>query len=183
MDQTGLPARRKAHYLLMQVMTEGRLIAELVGAGALADLTAEDRARAQRLALDTLRGAGRADRMLKPFLKKSPPPFVMNALRLGTIEMAGGAAAHGVVNAYVEIVARNKRTQSFKGLVNAVLRKVAGNAVEAWQKQAVPQLPGWLRQPLVAAWGRPAVKAMEAAHFAGAPLDLTAKNDAASVAA
>ncbi len=182
MRKTGLPARRAAHHLLMQITGEGRLMAELIAAGALADLPPEDRARAQRLASDALRGLDRADRMLKPYLKKAPPPHVMNALRLGVVELCSGEAAHGVVNAYVEIVARNKRTQSMKGLANAVLRKVADDGPEGWAARPVPLTPGWLRQPLVAAWGREAVTAMEAAHFAGAPLDLTAKGDPQAVA-
>ncbi|MDP5086403.1 MAG: methyltransferase domain-containing protein [Yoonia sp.] len=182
MSQTGLPARRTAHHLLMQITGEGRLMAELIAGGALAQLENDDRARAQRLATDTLRGLDRADRMLKPYLKKAPPDHVMNALRLGVIELCGGAAAHGVVNAYVEIVARNKRTQSMKGLTNAVLRKIAEEGPAGWHKRAIPLTPGWLRQPLVAAWGRDAVTGMEAAHFAGASLDLTAKTDAEAVA-
>jgi 16S rRNA (cytosine967-C5)-methyltransferase len=47
----------------------------------------------------------------------------------------------------------------------------------------VPRLPKWLRKPLIADFGKSAVEAMEAAHFAGAPLDLTPKGDAAAVAA
>lgn len=183
MTQTGLPARRTAHHLLMQITTEGRLMAELIAGGALARLENDDRARAQRLATEALRGLDRADRMLKPYLKKTPPDHVMNALRLGVIELCNGEAAHGVVNVYVEIVARNKRTQSMKGLTNAVLRKIADEGPAAWAKRAVPLTPGWLRQPLVAAWGRDAVAGMEAAHFAGAPLDLTAKGDVEAVAA
>lgn len=182
MNQTGLPARRTAHHLLMQVTTEGRLMAELIAGGALNQLANDDRARAQRLATDTLRGLDRADRMLKPYLKKTPPDHVLNALRLGVIELCGGEAAHGVVNAYVEIVGRNKRTQAMKGLTNAVLRKIAEEGSDGWHKRAVPLTPGWLRQPLVAAWGRDAVAGMEAAHFAGAPLDLSVKSDAAAVA-
>lgn len=183
MSQTGLSARRLAHHLVMQITTEGQLMAELIAAGALAQLANDDRARAQRLATEALRGLDRADRMLKPYLKKAPPPHVMNALRLGVIELCAGEAAHGVVNAYVDIVGRNKRTQAMKGLANAVLRKIASEGPEGWAKRAVPLTPGWLRQPLVAAWGRDAVSAMEAAHFAGAPIDLTAKRDAAAVAA
>ncbi len=166
----------------MQITTEGRLMAELIAGGALAQLAPDDRARAQRLATDALRGLDRADRMLKPYLKKPPGDHVMNALRLGLTELMQGEAAHGVVNAYVEIVARNTRTQSMKGLTNAVLRRIADEGPEAWAKRAVPLTPGWLRQPLVAAWGRDAVTGMEAAHFAGAPLDLTAKGDPAGLA-
>jgi 16S rRNA (cytosine967-C5)-methyltransferase len=166
----------------MEITSEGRLMAELIAGGALTRLDNDDRARAQRLATSALRGLDRADRMLKPYLKKAPPAHVQNALRLGVIELCSGEAAHGVVNAYVEIVARNKRTQAMKGLTNAVLRKIADEGPAGWDKRAVPLTPGWLRQPLVAAWGREAVTGMEAAHFSGAPLDLSAKTDAAAVA-
>ena len=182
MPQQGLATRQTAHALLQKITQEGRLMSELASAAELVRLPAEDRARAQRLVLETLRGLDRADRMLKPHLKKPPAAFVMNALRLGTREICGGEAAHGVVNAYVEIVARNKRTQGMKGLVNAVLRKIAAEGPAGWDKRAVPQLPGWLRQPLSAAWGRKTITAIEQAHFAGAPLDLTVKGDATKVA-
>ncbi|WP_322895000.1 MULTISPECIES: RsmB/NOP family class I SAM-dependent RNA methyltransferase [unclassified Yoonia] len=182
MDQSGLLPRRSAHHLLMQITTEGRLMAELIAGGALAQLAPDDRARAQRLATDALRGLDRADRMLKPYLKKPPTDHVMNALRLGVIELVQGEAAHGVVNAYVELVARHKRSQTMKGLTNAVLRRIADEGPAGWDKRAVPLTPGWLRQPLVAAWGRDAVEGMEAAHFAGAPLDLTAKGDPQALA-
>jgi 16S rRNA (cytosine967-C5)-methyltransferase len=177
MSQTGVQARRSAVYLLDKVIGEGRLLSELIGAGALERLEPEDRARAQRLALETLRGMERADRILQKHLAKYPPLTVRNTLRLATIELCAGGAAHGVVNAAVEIVARNKRTASMKGLVNAVLRKVAANGEEVWPTLRVPRLPKWLRGPLVEAYGSDVVGAMEAAHFAGAPLDLTAKGD------
>lgn len=182
MDQSGLLPRRSAHHLLMQITTEGRLMPELIAGGALAQLAPDDRARAQRLATDALRGLDRADRMLKPYLKKPPTDHVMNALRLGVIELVQGEAAHGVVNAYVELVARHKRSQTMKGLTNAVLRRIADEGPDGWTKRAIPLMPGWLRQPLVAAWGRDAVEGMEAAHFAGAPLDLTAKGDPQALA-
>jgi 16S rRNA (cytosine967-C5)-methyltransferase len=62
-----------------------------------------------------------------------------------------------------------------KGLVNAVLRKIATEGPEAWGALRAPRMPKWLRQPLVQAWGPEAVAAMEVAHFAGAPLDISAK--------
>ncbi len=182
MAHTGLPPRRAAWHLMEEITGEGRLMSELIGGGALDHLDAADRARAQRLALDALRGADRADRMLKPYLKKQPPDAVLNALRLGVIELCGGEAAHGVVNSYVEVVGRNKHTANMKGLTNAVLRRIAEEGEKGWTKRNLPLTPGWLRQPLVAAWGRKAVEGMEAAHFAGASLDLTVKSNPAAVA-
>ncbi len=174
------PARQAAVQLLTQVLGEGRLLSEL--SGVLEPLSPPERAAAQRLATEVLRGLERADRVLKPYLKKAPGLRVMNVLRLGTVELCSGGAAHGVVNACVEIVAAHKRIAGFKGLVNAVLRKVAANGPTQWEILRVPRLPKWLRGPLVGAWGGQAVAAMEVAHFRGAPLDMTPRGDAAAVA-
>lgn len=179
----GVSARRSAVYLLDQVLGEGRLMSELIGAGTLERLSAEDRARAQRLALDTLRGLERADRLLHKHLRKNPSLTVRNALRLGTVELCQGGAAHGVVNAMVQIIGADKHNRQLKGLVNAVLRKIATEGPQAWAKLRDPRLPKWLRRPLVDAWGSEAVAAMESAHFAGAPLDITPKSDAEETAA
>lgn len=181
MSDTGLPARKAAVYLLDQVLGEGRLMSELLAGGALDRLPPEDRARAQRLANDTLRGLERADRLLQQHLSKYPPLTVRNALRLGTVELCQGGAAHGVVNAMVSIVSAHRRYGHLKGLTNAVLRKVAAAGPEAWAALRPPRLPKWLRGPLVDAWGAQAMQAMEAAHFAGAPLDITPRGEAAAI--
>lgn len=182
MSDSGLPARRSAIFLLDQIMGEGKLLPELIGAGVLDRLAPEDRARAQRLTIETLRGMERADRILQRHLKKYPPLTVRNALRVGTIELCDGGAAHGVVNAMVAIISKHKHYGHLKGLVNAVLRKVATTGPEQWPSLRIPRLPKWLRGPLVDAWGGEAVLGMEAAFFAGAPLDLTSKGDPAALA-
>ncbi|MFQ6546736.1 RsmB/NOP family class I SAM-dependent RNA methyltransferase [Aestuariibius sp. 2305UL40-4] len=179
-QKPGLAARSAAMRLLNGVTADGRLLSELIGAGALAALPPEDRARAQRLATATLRHLEKADRALKPFLRKAPPPEIRNILRLGLVEICEeGAASHAVVDACVEIANRGRRTRPAKGLVNAVLRKADP---EAWRTRPPARLPRWLRDPLVAAYGKRGVAAMEAAHAAGAPLDLTAKGDPALLA-
>lgn len=182
MSDTGVAARKSAVYLLDEILGEGKLMSELLGAGVLDRLPAEDRARAQRLAQDTLRGMERADRILQKHLNKYPPLTVRNALRVGTVELCTGGAAHGVVNAMVTLIGGHKHLSHLKGLVNAVLRKVAADGPEAWTARRAPRLPKWLRGPLVEAWGADAMAAIETAHFAGAPLDLTAKGDSAALA-
>ena len=174
-NQSATQARRSAIYLLDQVLGEGRLLPEILASGALDKLPPEDRARAQRLAMETLRGLERADRLLKKHLRKSTPLMVHNALRLGTVELCQGAAAHGVVNSMVEIVSKHKRHGKLKGLVNAVLRKIADEGPEAWASLRVPRLPKWLRSPLAQAWGNPEMLEIEKAHFNGAPLDISSK--------
>ena len=66
-------ARSSALRILNSVLGEGRLMSEVLGTGLLDPLSAPDRARAQRLANDTLRGMERADRLLNRHLRKQPP--------------------------------------------------------------------------------------------------------------
>lgn len=183
MADTSLPPRKAALHLLDQILGQERLMSELLQDGALEHLSGPDRARAQRLALDTLRGIERADRLLQKHLSKQPPLTVRNMLRLAVTELSQGGAPHGVVNAAVQIISAHRKYSRLKGLVNAVLRKFGDEAPALWDALRVPRLPVWLRKPLVQAWGPEAVMAMEAAHFAGAPLDLTAKGDAEALAA
>ena len=182
MSDTGVQARRSAVYLLDMILEEESLMSELLASGALDKLPPDDRARAQRLALDTLRGMERADRLLQKHLSKYPPLTVRNALRVGTVELCQGGAAHGVVNAMVELVGSHKKLGHLKGLTNAVLRKIATEGPEAWDALRSPRLPKWLRGPLTEAWGAEAIAGIEAAHFSGAPLDLTAKKDPEALA-
>ena len=181
MAKPGLAPRRAAAFLLDQVTGEGRLLPELLPK-AVERLEPEERARAQRLAVTTLRWMDRADRMLGPHLKKRPPLPVLNILRLGVVELAvDGAAPHGVVDAAVTLVRSGRKTSTMAGLVNAVLRKVAGD-LDKWPTLPAPRLPKWLRAPLIAGYGKAGVAAMEAAHARGAALDITAKGPVEAVA-
>ena len=182
MPHPPMSARRAAVHLLDQVLDEQHLLSEALASGVLSRLDPAERARAQRLATDTLRGLERADRLLQKHLRKYPPMHVRNVLRLATVELALGGDAHGVVNEAVNIVASHKRHNRIKGLVNAVLRKMADEAPAKWGSLRIPRLPKWLRGPLVQAYGPEVMIAIEAAHFAGAALDLTARNDPQAVA-
>lgn len=174
--------RAAAIHLLDQILGEHRPLSDLLATGALDHLSPPDRARAQRLTIQTLRGMERADRLLKKHLRKPPPLHVMNTLRLASVELCLGGDAHGVVNDCVGMIAGHKRFAKLKGLVNAVLRKVATTGPAEWEILRVPQLPKWLRAPLIEAYGAKVVAGFEAAHFAGAPLDLTPKGDVAALA-
>jgi 16S rRNA (cytosine967-C5)-methyltransferase len=173
----GSTARSAALSLLGAVLDEGAQLSQALDApnSPIAGLSPSDRARAQRLVLTTLRHIEQADRVLTPYLRKSPPDYVRNALRLGVVELAvDGGAAHGVVNAMVDIVRHGNRTGHMTGLVNAVLRKVA-DAPAPFAKLPPQRMPQWLRQPLVHRWGRDVVEAIEAVQGQSPPVDLTPK--------
>jgi 16S rRNA (cytosine967-C5)-methyltransferase len=180
MAADGLAARGAAVALLDAVLGERRMMADVLAdpAGPLAGLAPGDRGRAQRLALTVLRHLEQADRVLAPHVRRAPPRTVQNVLRLGVVELAvEGAAAHGVVNAAVDLVRRGRKTGHSAGLVNAVLRKLA-EVPDPFAGLPPQKLPMWLRQPLVHAWGREAVTGMEAVQALPPPLDITLRDGA-----
>jgi len=177
--------RGAALALLAAVLERGEMLSDALAApdGALAALDPGGRARAQRLALSALRQMGRADALTAPLLRKAPPAPVRQVLRLALAEhFAEGAPAHAVVNWAVGAVRRMPRQGHLAGMVNAVLRRAFETPPEDWAALPVPLLPRWLRQPLVHAWGRDAVAGIEAAHLAGAPVDLTPRDPATASA-
>ena len=167
-------ARIRALWLLNAVLIEGRTLAAALPE-ATAGLEPSEAARAGRLATDTLRHMGRADRMLSPYLRLKPTEPVMNLLRLATIELARGGAAHGVVHAAVTLARQLPDTAAAAGLANAVLRRVSEKLVPL-ETLPVPTLPKSLRKQLVAAWGKEAVAAMEQVFTQSPPVDLTSKD-------
>lgn len=177
--------RNAAARLLSGVLDDGMQISELTAPdGPLAMLEPAEAARAQRLALTTLRNIDRADAVLKPLMRKHPPEYVRHVLRLGVVEMMeDGAPAHGVVNAAVAILRRDRDNQHLSGLANAVLRKAADTSKETWDALPPQRMAGWLRGRLESIHGRATTTQIDAAHVKGAPLDLTPKNgDAAALA-
>ncbi|WP_276605908.1 RsmB/NOP family class I SAM-dependent RNA methyltransferase [Pseudooceanicola onchidii] len=170
--------RRAALILLNGVMVEGRTLADLTGrTGPLTRMEPGDRARAQRLATETMRYLGPIDSLLLPHVAHTPPDAVLNVMRIAAYELCIGEAAHGVVNTAVTQIAAMPRHNRAKGMANAVLRRVAEAPVDL---STLPpsKLPEWLRDPLIMAWGEDTIAACETAHAKGAPIDLTLKDPA-----
>ncbi|MEI6098588.1 MAG: transcription antitermination factor NusB, partial [Alphaproteobacteria bacterium] len=142
----GLAARQAALALLSGVLGDRVSLATLTDGPVLARLQASERARALRLALDVLRHVEPLDRLLQGFVQREPRLEVLNILRLAVTELAGGAAAHGVVNSAVALAQAARHTAAASGMVNAVLRKVP---VGVTLPGPVQKMPRWFRQPLV----------------------------------
>ena len=172
--QEGAPERDAARHLaiglLIGVVQEGRALDEQ----DLPPAAPHVRARARRLTLAILRDLQRTDAVLAPLLRKPPPPRLHALLRLAVTEiLALGAPPHAVVQAAVALARAEKGGSAMAGMVNAVLRRASRTKPEDWAALPLPRLPGWLRRRLTAAYGAAALPAIEAAHHAGAPLDLT----------
>jgi len=169
-------ARSKASFLLDRILCEKRLLSDLNLNSIMKDLSAADRARSQRLLLNTLRSLERADAVVLQFLKKRPNLKILNVVRLATVEIMNNGDAHGIVNEYVSIIGQNKRLKNYKGLVNAVLRKVSNCDRSIWDYLDIPQLPKWLRRILLDSYGVAATQKIEKQHLERPPIDITIKN-------
>lgn len=168
MAKPGIATRRAAWEALERVLQDRQML-KVRG-----DLTPPETARANRLCLITLRHLGRIDALLRPYLRKAPTLQVQLLLRLGAAELlVEDAAAHGVVDSYVTLAKQLPPTRRASGLVNAVLRKISNEAKDLWSGQKPQRMPTWMRKKLISAHGSDVVEAIETAHEAGAPIDLT----------
>ena len=176
--ESAFAARKGALALLAGVQRDRLTLAELTGTtGPLDGLAPPDRARAQRLAVTTLRNIGRADAVISGYVDKMPQAAALNVLRLATVEMlVEGEAPHGVVDTAVTMMRNARQSRKMAGLANAVLRKIATEGPATWAERPVPTLPKWLRRRIVHIYDEETVQRIEAAHLAGAPLDVTPKD-------
>ncbi|NPD69522.1 rRNA cytosine-C5-methylase [Lichenicola cladoniae] len=135
-----------------------------------AQVPSRDRAAAHRLAATVLRRMGTLEAVLEPFLAKAPPPRVKLALMMGAAQLLFlETPPHAAVGTVVSLM-RERSLAPFAGLVNAVLRKVAGAGVAALDALDGPRLdvPAWLWS----SWGGLARQIAEGLARE-APLDLT----------
>jgi 16S rRNA (cytosine967-C5)-methyltransferase len=104
----------------------------------------------------------------------------MQCLRLGAAQLLWLATPpHAAVHAMVE-TAEAMGHERMKGVVNAVLKRVArdGAAIIAAQDEATLSLPQWLADAWDKAYGKETARAIAVARLDEPPLDLTVKSDA-----
>lgn len=150
-DKAGVPdARRVAIQALVRIDTEGAY-ANLVLPKLLArsGLPERDRAFATQLVYGTTRHRRACDWFVERFAMGELEPEIRSALRLGAYQLRFlGTPPHAAVSATVSAVPRRAR-----GLVNAVLRKVA-EADDVWPSDAVRlSYPDWIVERLDADLG------------------------------
>lgn len=127
------PARRRAYDILRRVETE-RAYASVLLAGAESDLSREDRGLAQEIVLGVLRWQRSLDYFIELYSERPIARFdlsVLIALRIGLYQLRylTRVPQSAAVNESVNLVKR-ARAASAGGLVNALLRKAAGNLAD-----------------------------------------------------
>lgn len=177
----GLAAREAALALVAAALDHRGGLEEAMDRAPFDRLELRDRALARMIAMTLLRRLGAIDRLLIPRLKKPPPESVMMLLRLGVVQAFYlDTPSFAAVDTTVRLAERDKATQPFKGLINAVLRGLLrGPAPSEDDPEALA--PGWLFSRWSAAYGEAAARAI-AAQIAQEPAtDLTPRDPADAV--
>ncbi len=116
------------------------------------DMEQRDKGFATELVYGSTRQKRALDHLVDRFLVQDPPPAARAALRIGAHQLVNlGTPPHAAVSATVD--ASSKR---FRGLVNAILRKVAAAAEDGvtFPTQAIElSYPDWMVERLIADLG------------------------------
>ena len=147
-------------------------------------LEPRDRAFTRALVATVLRHKGQIDDVLAKFWRFPPQKArAVNLLRLGAAQLLFlGTPAHAALSATVQLA--HGPLDRERGMINAILRKVAEEGPAIIAEQDAPKLntADWMWFAWVDAYGEETARAIALAHMVEPPLDVTARDDAASLA-
>jgi 16S rRNA (cytosine967-C5)-methyltransferase len=183
MDGQGLAARRAAADAVDAVLVHGRPLEEAMER-LTRDLADRDRALARMIASTVLRRLGSLRVLVRGLLEK---PLAAGAARVETLLLVGAVQImlmdvpdHAAVDTSVGLAGEVPATAGYKGLVNAVLRRLVREKAAGLAKLD-PGLdaPDWLMASWAAAYGEGPARQIALASGTEAPLDITAKAEPA----
>jgi 16S rRNA (cytosine967-C5)-methyltransferase len=184
MTEPGLPARRAALAILSSVLQKRRPLD--AGLDQLAGLATRDAGFARALVSETLRHMGALDAVLRRFVAKPLAPHKAGAaseiLLLGACELLIlKVPPHAAVDAANQLAAKDTKAVHFKPLVNAVLRKVAGEGAGILSSLDRERLstPDWLWSRWTAQYDAGTARLVARAHQHAAPIDIVLKSPGA----
>ncbi len=180
---TTVTARSAALDLIGAVLRQRHPLDEAIEDHAgMAELPARDRAFARLLVATVLRRLGQIDGMIGHCLEKPLPAraaATQDLLRMGLAQLLFlRTPPHAAVATTVDL-AEARGFLSYKGLVNAVLRRLSqeGATLMASQDEARINVPQWLWRNWSEAYGEPTTRAIASAHLHEAPLDISVRSD------
>ncbi len=143
------------------------------------ELETRDRGFVRLLVSSYFRQKGQIDGVLNGFLSRMPPDFVLNALRIGAVQLLIlGTADHAAVGETVGLLKSHKKYYKFSGLANAVLRKIAREG-RSIMGNIPPRenIPTWIYRSWERAYGRSAARQLALQYQQIPPLDICVKRD------
>ena len=192
-EPPGLDARRLAVRLIEAVLRHGHTLEDTLTREEKDHrapvLEPRDRAFAHLIAATVLRRHGSLSAVIARFLARPLPKEVQRPRSILLVAAAQmlllDTAPHAAINLAVEHCRRDPDAARFDKLANAVLRRVAtdGPAILAALDWPRIDVPDWVWQRWVAAYGAEQTALIAKASLREAPLDLSVKADPAAWAA
>lgn len=170
--------RTFAYRALRLVLEAGQMTDEALKESRLSEIAPRDRGFVHVLLMAVLRDYGRLEKLLRPMLKDPDkmPPEIWAMLLLGAAQLLIlKTPPHAAVNETIELAVR-ENMGGFKGLLNAVLRRVDRDGRKLFEQIAPARnFPAWLLKSWEIYTDRDAWLDILLAEPA---LDVTVKNDA-----
>lgn len=185
MNKTNTSSRSVACALVHEVLRKKQPLDDLLQRDvAFNSLEKRDRAFAHALVATMLRRQGQIDAILAQCLdqKHELKAPVHDILRIGATQLLFlETPAHAAVDTSVELAAAHESAKHFKGLINAVMRRLAreGGALLAKQDAARENTPDWLWLSWRQAYGTARARQIALAHLDQAAMDITTQDDPA----
>jgi 16S rRNA (cytosine967-C5)-methyltransferase len=186
-DRPGLAVRALAAEAFLRTLTARQPLDEvldaLLGRARLAD--PRDAALARAIGAVSFRFLGTITRALEERLERgaaSLPKPVQAILATAAAQVLFlDAADHAAIDIAVQLVGQQPKGDRFKGVSNAVLRRIAREAdvIRAGAARGEPDTPPWLMARWTADHGADAARGIAAIHRDDIGLDLTVKADVA----
>ncbi len=180
----GQATRDAAVSLLTAVIGRGEALDTALSADKeFNQLDDRNRALARAIVGTTLRRHGAIEEVLGRFIDRPPrnAGVLLPVLEVAVAQLLFmGIADHAAVSVAVDQVTADRDARHFKGLANAVLRRV-GRERETLLASLPADIdtPEWLHERWTAAYGAQTAAAMETMHRIEPSLDLSVKDDAA----
>ncbi len=184
-EAPGLPARRTAVTILGNVVHQGNMLAaELEGPTRnphYGELANNDKALVRAILGLALRRRGEIAALLERLLDRPVPEKtgrVLDILHVAITQILFmDVADHAAVSLAVENAGADKKARPYKGLINAVLRRLIREREElqAGLDPLVLNTPEWLMTRWTASYGAETARSIAAAHVAEPGLDITLK--------
>ena len=183
-DQQGLAARATALRALELIFfNEQPLYDALESTLGRSDLAPRDLGFARAIVMTVLRRLGQVDDVIAKFLREPLPARAGPAeliLRIAAAELLFlEVAPHAAVSSAVALAGADSRARHFKGLINAVARRLSSEGRHVLEGQDAAQLntPAWAWNAWTVTHGEQAARAMAEAHANEPPLDISVRGD------
>jgi len=185
-DKPGLEPRLAATFILTRIIDDGRNIDALTdaehGLGRYLKLNALDRAMVRAILVTALRHRNQIDHALNLMMSRKPPKkarFLIHTLHISAtqilfMDLPDSAA----VNLGVTAIGNDERTSRFKGMTNAVLRRLSREKETVLKKvSSFSPFPRWFEKQLQSDYGKEKTKTISSAVTLQSHVDLTVKSN------